>query len=208
VLPEEIKNKRILISPLNWGMGHVSRCIPLIDIFNKNGNAIYIAADELQQSIFRQYFPDVFYIDHGGYPFRFREQGNFGLDLARQFRPLQSRLKDELLQTEQLVKDHNIDVVVSDHRYGFLSSNAYSVMLTHQLNLPVKLYENWVQNMHHRLIGKFDEIWVPDTVNSDYAGELSRNQKDFRATYIGHLSRFSIYEKGPCNEKSPVASLR
>lgn len=185
-------------------MGHVSRCIPLIDMFIKNGNAVYIAADEHQQSIFRQYFPDVFYIDHEGYPFRFGERGNFGLDLVRQFRQLQSRLKDELLQTERFVEDQNIDFVVSDHRYGFLSSKAYSVMLTHQLNLPVKWYENWVQKIHHRLIGKFDEIWVPDTVNSDYAGELSRNKKDFRATYIGHLSRFSIYKKGPKGDHHAV----
>lgn len=195
MLPSELKNKRILISPLNWGMGHVSRCIPLIDLMLKNDNVVFIAADDTQQAIFRQYFPEVNFIDHKGYPFRFGERGNFSLDLAKQIRPLQARLKDELSETEELVNEHAIDIVISDHRYGFLSSHAYSILLTHQLNLPVRWYEGWVQRLHHRLIGKFDEIWVPDTQNSDYAGELSKNRKGFNVKYIGHLSRFAIYEK-------------
>lgn len=185
-------------------MGHLSRCIPLIDLLIKNNNCVHIAADDLQRSVFKQYFPNAVYIEHKGYPFRFGERGNFGLDLARQFRKLKARLKEELVQTESMVKDHVIDVVISDHRYGFVSSEAYSILVTHQLNLPVKWYENWVQKIHYRLIGKFDEIWVPDTVNSDYAGDLSRNTMGFNVKYIGHLSRFSIYDKTDKREHQVV----
>jgi len=204
VLPAKIKNKRILISPLNWGMGHVSRCIPLIDQFLKNGNIVHVAADDQQRSIFEQYFTEVAFIEHQGYPFRFGERGNFGLDLASQFRQLQTRLKEELIQTERMVEDHSIDVVVSDHRYGFMSSGAYSILLTHQLNLPVRWYEGWVQRLHHLLISKFDEIWVPDTEQSNYAGDLSRNTKGFKVNYLGHLSRFSIYDKIPKSDHQIV----
>jgi hypothetical protein len=189
---------------LNWGMGHVARCIPLIDLFIKNGNTVILAGDESQITILEQYFPAIDTVLHKGYPFKFGERGNFGLDLLRQFRPLQERLKKEIEETEKLVNEYSIDIIVSDHRYGFLSSNAYSILLTHQLNLPVKWYENWVQNIHHRLIGKFDEIWVPDTIQSDYAGDLSRNTKQFQVNYIGPLSRFSIYDKVPKDEHDVV----
>ena len=39
------KQKNILISPLNWGLGHATRCIPIIEtLLNKNENVL-IAAD-------------------------------------------------------------------------------------------------------------------------------------------------------------------
>jgi len=204
MLPSDLKNKRILISPLNWGMGHVSRCIPLINLLLLNGNVVHLAVDDHQRSIFMQYFPNVNYLDHPGYPFRFGKRGNFGFDLARQFRMLQKRLNSEVVEVEKMVIEHRIDVLIADHRYGFISSAAYSILLTHQLNIPVKWYENWVQKIHHRLIGKFDEIWVPDTENSDYAGDLSRNNKGFHVNYIGHLSRFSIYDKVPKSDHEAV----
>ncbi len=79
MLPSEIYTKRILLSSLNWGMGHVSRCIPLIDILKRNGNDIIIAASEAQKGIFRFYFPDLQFVDHAGYPFNFGKNGDFYL---------------------------------------------------------------------------------------------------------------------------------
>lgn len=195
VEPKDIHEKRILISPLNWGMGHVARCIPLIHLFLENGNTVFVAANSFQISIFRSYFPSIQYIEHSGYPFGFGGKGKFELDLLKQMNKLRGRLKFELNEVNYLVEIHKIDLVISDHRYGFRSDLCTSICLTHQLNLPVKWYESWVQNIHHNYLRKFDEIWVPDTENSQYAGELSQNKSSFKATYIGTLSRFSVYEK-------------
>lgn len=193
--PAEIKNKRILLSPLNWGMGHVARCIPLIDQLVKNGNIVFVACTDEQEWIFRQYFPSIEYISHAGYPFKFGKHGNFGLDLFKQFIPLKERLKAELLEVEEMVKRNQIDLVISDHRYGFRSDNVPSVILTHQLNLPVRWYEGLVQMTHHKYMKAFDEIWIPDTEKSDYAGTLSTNSSGFKVIYLGSLSRFSLYDK-------------
>lgn len=195
VIPSELKNKRILISPLNWGMGHVSRCIPLIAQFLKNGNTVFVASESFQQAILKQYFPDLTFIDHEGYPFKFGSQGNFAMDLARQFFPLKKRLKKELEEVDNLVVSHKIDIVISDHRYGFRSKNAHSIILSHQLNLPARKFEGLIQKMHYDFLRQFDEIWVPDTERSEYAGDLSVNKQGFNAHYIGCLSRFSLYKK-------------
>jgi hypothetical protein len=195
VEPKDIQNKRILISPLNWGMGHVARCIPLIDLFLKNGNTLFIAANSHQISIFKAYFPSIQFIEHSGYPFGFGGKGKFEKDLFRQMNKLRGRLKTELKEVEYLVDIHRIDLVISDHRYGFRSEKCPSICLTHQLNLPVKWYEGWVQTIHHSYLRKFDEIWVPDEPNSKYAGDLSRNKNSFKVNYIGTLSRFSLYGK-------------
>jgi UDP:flavonoid glycosyltransferase YjiC (YdhE family) len=192
--PHSISQKRILLSPLNWGMGHVARCIPLIDLFLKNGNTVIVAANNDQESIFRSYFPSIEIIRHEGYPFVFSGKGNFSLDLARQFKGLKKRLLAEIEHTEKLVKELNIDLVISDHRYGFRSKQVPSILLTHQLNLPVRWFEGWVQKMHERFLRQFDEIWIPDTADSSLAGQLSENLKNFNCTYIGALSRFQLNE--------------
>lgn len=193
--PKDIHGKRILISPLNWGMGHVSRCIPLIQELITNENIIFVAANSFQISIFRVYFPTIQYIEHAGYPFGFGGKGRFELDLLKQMNQLKDRLKVELKEVDCLVDLHKIDLIISDHRYGFRSNKCQSICLTHQLNLPVKWYEGWVQRIHQNYLRKFDEIWVPDTEESTYAGILSRNQADLKAIYIGTMSRFSLYEK-------------
>jgi UDP:flavonoid glycosyltransferase YjiC (YdhE family) len=194
MLPQSITQKRILLSPLNWGMGHVARCIPLIATFFKNGNTVIVAATDDQAAIFRTYFPSIELVKHEGYPFVFAGKGNFSLDLARQFKGLKKRLYDEIEQTEKLVRDLNIDLVISDHRYGFRSKQVPSIVLTHQMNLPVRWFEGWVQKMHERFLRQFDEIWIPDTADSSLAGQLSENLKNFNCTYIGALSRFQLNE--------------
>jgi UDP:flavonoid glycosyltransferase YjiC (YdhE family) len=192
MLPQSISQKRILLSPLNWGMGHVARCIPLIDTFLKNGNTVIVAVSDDQAIVFRAYFPSIEVVKHEGYPFVFAGKGNFSLDLARQFKGLKKRLRSEVEQTEKLVNDLHIDLVISDHRYGFYSTQVPSIMITHQLNLPVRWFEGWVQKVHERYLRQFTEIWIPDMADSSFAGQLSENLKNFNCTYIGALSRFQL----------------
>jgi hypothetical protein len=194
MLPSDIHNKRILLSPLNWGMGHVSRCIPLIDKLLKNDNYLIVAANLEQQQIFKQYFPQLEYIEHSGYPFKFGIRGNFSLDLALQFRSLKKRLKLEKEEVKSFIEKFGFDILISDHRYGFCCDGIFSIFLTHQLNLPVRWFEGWVQKLHERFLANFDEIWVPDSLQSDLSGDLSLSKAGFKVEYIGALSRFSLYK--------------
>jgi UDP:flavonoid glycosyltransferase YjiC (YdhE family) len=193
MLPTDIKKQRVLLSPLNWGMGHVSRCIGLIDILLRNDNRIFIACSADQQSVFQQYFKDVTFIDHDGYPFEFSGKGNFSLDLLKRFTALKRRENEERNQVENYVDFFQIDCVISDHRYGFRSKKVKSIFMTHQLNLPLKWYERWVQKIHIAYLSLFDEIWVLDTEDSKYAGKLSRNETGLTVQYVGILSRFGRY---------------
>lgn len=193
MLPTDIKKQRVLLSPLNWGMGHVSRCIGLIDILLRNDNSVFIACSADQQAIFQQYFKEVTFIDHDGYPFEFGGKGKFSIDLLKSFSALKKRQNEERIEVENYVDFFQIDIVISDHRYGFRSKKVKSIFLTHQLNLPVKWYERWVQKIHLAYLRAFDEIWVLDTEDSKYAGDLSRNNAGLKVQYIGILSRFGRY---------------
>jgi hypothetical protein len=197
MLPSEVFSKNVLISPLNWGMGHVARCIPLIDQLLKQQNLIFIACNESQQEIFEFYFKNqkVIYIDHKGYPFRFNGKGRFWLDMLIDSVRLSKRKSYELLEVDALVDLHEIDIIISDHRYGFFSQKCKSVFMTHQLNLPVKGVFKIVQKLHEKELRKFHFIWVLDDEKSTFSGNLSRNYGKFEVHYIGLLSRFSLYEK-------------
>lgn len=192
IRPEELSGKRILISPLNWGMGHVARCIGMIHQLLEQGNKILVACDHNQELVFKEYFDDVSFVSHAGYPFYFGGKGNFGWDLLSRSKSLRVRMKLEREEVKQLVKKHNIELVISDHRYGFISDEVPSVFMTHQVNLPVKWFEKGVGILHKKLMKRFSFIWVLDDENSTLAGKLSENCPE-NGCYIGPYSRFSIY---------------
>ncbi|NRA12189.1 MAG: hypothetical protein HRT57_09570 [Crocinitomicaceae bacterium] len=192
--PSEVKNKRILISPLNWGFGHVSRCIGLIHQLRRQDNFVVVACNENQRNIFLEYFPNLAYVNHEGYPFDFRGNGKFGQELISAIVPLRERLKKEKIQTQELVEKFKIDLVIADHRYGFISAQVPSVFVTHQFALPVKWYEIAVRKVHSQLMKQFSEIWIMDYEDSRLAGKLSTTSSEINRTYIGPYSRFSLYD--------------
>lgn len=192
IKPADLRAKRILISPLNWGMGHVSRCIGIIHQLQKQENRVFIACDEEQKAVFSEYFQDISFIVHAGYPFRFGGKGNFAWDLLSRSNSLRKRLKQEREEVKEYVEEYYIDYVLSDHRYGFISESVPSIFITHQLNLPVKWYEKGVGALHTKLMKRFSYTWVLDDEKSTLAGKLSENCP-VNGGYIGHYSRFSIY---------------
>jgi uncharacterized protein (TIGR00661 family) len=206
--PSEVKNQRILISPLNWGFGHVSRCIGLIHQLKEQNNFVVVACDKNQRVIFLEYFPDLEYVNHEGYPFDFRGNGKFGQELVSAILPLRERLKKERIETEELVEKFNIDLVFADHRYGFISTQVPSVFITHQYELPVKWYEMAARKVHRQLMKQFSEVWIMDYEDSRLAGDLSVASSDVNRTYIGPYSRFSLYDvpKGKSIEKVIIIS--
>jgi hypothetical protein len=195
LLPKEIIRKNILISALNWGNGHVSRCIPLIFQLLEQENKVIFAGNESQVEIIRCYIPQIKTIQHEGYPFKFGTKGNFSWDLFKAFVSLYKRFTKEKKETAKIVEQFNIDVIISDHRYGFYTNGCINIFITHQINLPVRWYEKPIQIFHKKMLKKFDLIWIPDTKNAKYSGRLSLNKKGLNTHYIGTLSRFSIYKE-------------
>lgn len=191
--PEDIRDQKVLISPLNWGMGHVSRCIGLMHQLVNQNNTIVVACDTFQKEVFQCYFPNIHYVLHEGYPFQFEGKGDFGWDLANSLGALRKRLRSEQGETSFLVNELEIDLVISDHRYGFYSKEVPSVFLTHQYHLPVRGLQSVANRWHKKRMKPFDHIWILDYPDSRLSGKLSTQPKDNRAKFIGPYSRFMIY---------------
>jgi uncharacterized protein (TIGR00661 family) len=186
----KVKHQRILISPLDWGMGHVSRCIALIRLLHQQQNTVLIACDALQKAAFQSYFPDIQYLDHAGYGLQFGGKGNWRSDLLKNLFPWLKKMHAESRQVEKWVKLHEIDLVISDHRYGFRTKSVPSVIVIHQLHLPLKKHEWIAQRRHLSFLRKFDALWVPDDVQQNLSGRLGVPLAGFQIDYIGPLSRF------------------
>lgn len=186
---KSIKKKRILISPLNWGLGHVTRTIPVIEQLIEQENEVQICCSDSQEAFYRDFFPDLWYIPHEGYPFSFNGKGNWTLDILRNYFSLKRFKKREQKKVADWVAIFKPDLIISDQRFGFYHPIVKSVIISHQLRLPIPKWNFVGQFINTQALKKFDEIWVPDDFNNSLSGILSQNKR-LKRQFIGTCSRF------------------
>jgi len=96
MIPQEIRNKRVLLSSLNWGYGHLSRCISIVNILLQNKNTVFFAGREADFNILRQYFSEeITYIRNEPYPFTFRGGRFRKRDLVKSIFPYSTAIKEK-----------------------------------------------------------------------------------------------------------------
>ena len=206
MIPTSINQKHILFGALNWGMGHVARSIGLLRQLQMN-NEITIVCDSHQYSVFKSYFPEFNYITKEGYPFNFKGKGNFRTDLIRSLPRLANYVREEVCFVESCIDTLQVDLVISDNRYGFYSKKCPSILLTHQLNLPLHWWEYPAQMFLNKLLMRFNSIWVPDGMDRSLSGKLSQNKQGLPVQYIGFLSRFEGCRLSVNAEQRPILIL-
>ncbi len=189
--PKDLQNQKVLFGCLNWGNGHIARCIPLLQDLSASGNELFIRCTGEQESIFRKFAIPATFLIHTGFHFRFKGDGNFTREIVRNGLRFAKWNRREHQLVEKLVKEHQVNFVLSDHSYGLRSSNIHSVFITHQTKLPPKA--GWLaQRIHKRWMSKFNEVWIMDKAENRLAGVLSEPTHD--STYIGWYSRFRNVE--------------
>jgi len=193
IQPFEIKHQRVLVTALNWGMGHTARCIGLVRTLQEQSNEVYFAGNEEQHRIIRSYFPSVILVPLADYPFRFTLRHTFSRALLQSFWSLYQHVRSERKAISKIVEYYSIDVLISDHRYGAVHKSIPSIFITHQVHLPVNGFWRIGNAIHQRLMKKFDAIWIPDFHDSRLSGKLSANPPlGLPVVYIGLLSRFNV----------------
>lgn len=193
--PYDISNKRIGFSVLNWGLGHLTRSLPLISALQDQKNVLFIFCSEAQKKIFAQYLQDVVFVNHSDYPFKFRGKGNFKMDLFRTAPSLFRFLVKEKRLSEGFVKTYDLNLLISDQRYGFYSAFVPSIFITHQMRLPVSGLSRVFNFINRYCISKFNNVWIMDQKKNRLAGKLSENKDENHACYIGSYSRFTLKDK-------------
>jgi len=189
--------KRILISPLNWGLGHASRLTPIINELIKEGHQCYIAGEKPSISVIQQAFPNLTFIILDNFSIQLSNSNQQLFKLARQLPQFIQSIKRDKRTVESLVNKFNIDCIISDNRYGFRHNFIPSVLLTHQTNIRSGKTMSWlkpiVQLFLKNWIKRFDACWIPDIAGQlTISGKLSSKNLHPNTFRIGITSRLSI----------------
>ena len=189
--------KTILIAPLNWGLGHATRCIPIIKALQENNYIPIIASDGIALELLRKEFPYVKTLKLPSYQIEYAKNGkNFKWKLLKNLPKMIQAIWNEKKKVKKWIKKYEIDGIISDNRLGVMSKKVPSVFITHQLNVMTG-NTTWITSkLHQNIIKKFDTCWVPDFEGTpNLSGKLGHVKKtDLNLKYIGPLSRMKKKE--------------
>ena len=195
---------KLLIAPLDWGLGHATRSILIINRLLEAGYEVIIASDGPQAQILQEEFPQLRMVRLPGYKLVLGS-GRLAtiLKICLQIPKLLIEIKKENSWLKEFLRSEKLDFIISDNRYGLYSKQIYSVFITHQLYIKTtfgKWMEKKLQALNYKYINRFSICWVPDNEkNHALAGILSHPdifpKKPIQ--YIGNLSRFTKTESLP-----------
>ena len=188
--------KRILVAPLDWGIGHATRCIPIIKALIAHQFEVVIAADSRPLHLLTTEFPNLEMIRFSGYDIKYPKFLPMSISMLLQSPKILLALKKEHQLLEKIIEDYAIDGVISDNRYGLYNKKVPTVFITHQLQIQSPYFSNFIKDFNYKYINKFDACWVMDDEKNNLAGSLSKpNTLPNNTIYIGPQSRFEKWEE-------------
>jgi len=186
----------ILIAPLDWGLGHATRCVPIINKLIEHKTNVFIAADKRPYDFLKKEFPKLKFIKLPGYDITYPKNNNMAGKILLSIPRIIRRIKKEHKILKSIIKENNIDIIISDNRYGLWNKKIKSVFMTHQLMVKCpkgfKFCEPIFYFISKYIIKKYDECWIPDYEGKiNLSGDLSHKYKiPSNAHFIGPLSHF------------------
>lgn len=201
---------KVLVAPLDWGLGHATRCVPIIETLLKNGVEVVLGTCGSLKHFYSDAFPSLQQVDLPSYGIVYPTHGfQMPAWILSQLPRLHSIIEEEQRCVENLVSTLGISAVISDNRFGAYSKRVPSVYITHQLRIAFPFASRFLETIgvhfHAAKMLKFSEIWIPDLEEfPGFAGRLSHQKLHRPCHYIGPLSRFMNIagnEKIPSPEK-------
>ena len=192
-----MKAKKICIAPLDWGLGHATRCIHLAKALMQLDYQIFIASEGYHEVVLREALPGATFLPLAGYRIQYSKEGRwFLLKMIAQIPKIIFTIYYERNWLRKMQKQFQFDLIISDNRFGFHHKQLPSVFITHQLNVQTgfTFTNTLVRWLQYRYIKKFSSLWIPDIEGKEnYAGILSNPIKkpSMPTWYLGALSRLS-----------------
>lgn len=187
---------RILVAPLDWGLGHATRCIPVIRELRQQGADVWMAAEKAQAAILKEAFPDLPLLPLFGYQVEYaRTRTGLAWKMITQTPRLLHTISEEKRWLKKTINEYHFDAVISDNRYGLHHPSLPCIFITHQLWIETPFGERagrLLQRLNYRYINRFSQCWVPDDAGKqNLAGRLSHPEKmpAVPVTFTGPLTR-------------------
>jgi hypothetical protein len=195
--------RRALVTPLDWGLGHATRCIPVIRELLQHDFEVLIAGNGQSLEVLKLEFPDLRAFSLPAYNPYYSSKFSMVSAMAFQLPKFLSAVLREHNAMEKIVREHAVNVIIADNRYGCWSSSCYSVFITHQSNILMPKRFGWVSPLIRRLVRRqmerFHECWIPDYPDGRLSGSLSETSTGLRAKvlFIGAVSRMTRVRRPP-----------
>jgi uncharacterized protein (TIGR00661 family) len=193
------KQLRILVAPLDWGLGHVTRCVPIIQHILSLGHQVIFAGNKGQQEYVRTIFFNLEFLFLEGYNVQYsKTRLGFAPKIIGQIPRLKKCIKREHLWLQNVVKTNQIDAVIADNRYGLYHAHIPCVIITHQLQIRSglsNLIDNILLKIHYKFIERFKRCWVVDIEEDEgLSGILGHPNSlpKIKTDYIGLLSQCTL----------------
>jgi uncharacterized protein (TIGR00661 family) len=186
------RRKTILVAPLNWGLGHASRCIPLIHEILDQDLDVLIASDGAALEFLKKELPQLPSVELPSYSIKYPRKGHYlKWALLKRVPKILKAVEEEKKRVKDLVDSGTIQGIISDNRWGVYNDSIPSVYITHQLTVLSGITTTITSKIHQRIIERFDECWVPDySGTNNLSGDLGYiNNPNFTIIYLGALSR-------------------
>ncbi|MBN2611849.1 MAG: hypothetical protein JXB00_09870 [Bacteroidales bacterium] len=186
----------VLVAPLDWGIGHASRVIPVIKTLVDEGFEVIAGISGRSGELLKTYFPGLRFVGIPSTVIRYGEK-NAALSVICHLPRFILSIIREHFMLRKIIREYGIEIVISDNRYGLWNRNIYSVFITHQLFVNVPRRFGLLKPMIHKITGiminRFEECWIPDyeQTSLNFGGALSHgNYMPHNCRYVGILSRF------------------
>jgi uncharacterized protein (TIGR00661 family) len=196
--------QRILVCPLDWGLGHATRCIPLIFSYLEQGHQVLLAGSGPSLQVLKQTFPQLPVVDFPSFTLQYSRGSSQIWAVLKAMPRLVRHTYWEHKHLPMLIQQYGITQVLSDNRFGLFCKQVPCYYLTHQLHIklprPFGFLESLVARLHRSVIHRYTACFVPDfeDLSHSLAGELSHPKRlPNRVQYIGPLTRFSLSESSP-----------
>jgi uncharacterized protein (TIGR00661 family) len=187
---------RILVAPLDWGLGHAARCIPIIRELLEHNTEVIIAADGRPYELLKKEFPTINILRLPGFTIVYPEGNRIAAKIVSQIPKIITAIFREHRALSNIIRDLKIDAVISDNRFGLFSKQIPCIYVTHQIGIMMPEQLQWasriVYHLNKALIRNYTECWIPDyKENDNLSGWLSHFYPlPKNATFIGPLTRF------------------
>ena len=209
-----IRTTSFLLAPLDWGLGHTTRCLPIIKRLQEQNINVQVACNARQAQLIKGEFPSISIVPLEGYDLTYGSSRiSTVVTIILQIPKILSRINREKQWLARFLSQNKIDAVISDSRFGFNHSSTYSIFITHQLRIKSpfgKWIEDRLQKWNLSFINRFNECWVMDFEgDQNLAGDLSHTKSlpSIPTKCIGAVSRFKNADVVPANSLDVLVIL-
>ncbi len=112
--------KKILVAPLDWGLGHATRCVPLIHALLSKGHTVMLGVTPLTEKILGVEFPQLQQVQIPATDIEYSTYLPVWASIMIDYSRLKKVVKEETALAEKIVKENGVDKIISEKRNGFL----------------------------------------------------------------------------------------